>query len=386
MRFKNSNSATVLVYTMVLVVIWVFMATVVLNIAVQLSVEYDKRNIEVSLASIIKTKWDLAIKYAKWRNTSGSWFTDIISCPTGITMSGNTLQTTWIDTQIRFIDNAVVCHAPSAHNGNDINIYFNAGYNDLEFSQYDESQVAINSGSLVATFSDSDTTQMSIPNTSYFSPDGIDDNFDSDNYNISSTGTTLYPDWYIDNDDDARLMTYGYILEGSWLYSAFWSNTPKKQYIQANPNNINTIHQTLWATWAWYLQLDINTDHALYLYEIEGDTYDDSNELIITNILTGTWQSGAVWYLQDDLSIATWSTNAYNFDFIANDYALFIENTGSGALLYQIRWESALTGSWVYLNALDDSDPSLISYLWSHLLVDDTWRLIGDMFEVFGLK
>jgi len=32
------------------------MATVVLNIAVELSIEYDKRNIEISLTNIIKTK------------------------------------------------------------------------------------------------------------------------------------------------------------------------------------------------------------------------------------------------------------------------------------------------------------------------------------------
>jgi hypothetical protein len=70
------------------------MATVVLNIAVQLSVEYEKRNIEISLAGIIKTKGDLTIKYAKDLNQTGSGFVDILSCPTGITMSGTTIITT----------------------------------------------------------------------------------------------------------------------------------------------------------------------------------------------------------------------------------------------------------------------------------------------------
>ena len=49
MQKQSNNRGTVLVYTMVLVVLWVFMATVVLNVATELSVEYEKRNIEISL-------------------------------------------------------------------------------------------------------------------------------------------------------------------------------------------------------------------------------------------------------------------------------------------------------------------------------------------------
>lgn len=386
MQYIKSLRATVLVYTMVLVVIWVFMATVVLNIAVQLSVEYDNRNIEVSMASIIKTKGDLSIKYSNDLNATWSGYVDILSCPTGITMSWTTVSPWVVDTTIRYLDNSIVCHASAAHNGIDLNIFFNSDYNDLEFAQFDGSQIGVNSGSLVWVFSDSDSTTITIPNTWYYSSDMIDDNFDSDNYSTSSTWGTLYPDGYYDNDNDAKLMTYGYILEWSWLYNAFWSNTKIKQYIQANPNNLNGIHQTLWSTWSWYLKVDINGDHAMFLYEIDRDIYNDSNEMVVNSVLTGTWQSGGVWYLQDDLSIATGTGSAYNFNFIENDYALFIENTGSWALLYQIRWESSVTWSWIYINPIDDTDESVLSYLWSHVLVDDQWKLIWDMFEVFWLK
>ncbi len=362
------------------------MATVVLNIAVQLSIEYENRNIEISLASVINTKWDLTMKYAKDLNSTGSGFADILSCPTGITMSGTTVMSTWINTQIRYIDDSIVCHAEAAHNGNNLDIFFNTEFNDIEFTQYDGSQIGVNSGSLVWDFSDTDNTRITLPGTGYFSADTIDDNFDSDNFSVSSTGSIFYPDWYFDNDSDAKLMSYWYVLEWSGLYNTFWSNTKIQQYIQANTNNTNSVHQTLWSTWSWYLELDINGDHTLFLYEIDKDIYNDSNEMLITSVLTGTWQSWGVWYLQQDLSIDTGTWSAYNFDFIGNDYALFIENTGSGALLYQIRWESSLTGSWIYLNPLSDSDPSIFSYLWSHVLIDDEGKLIGDMFEVFWLK
>jgi hypothetical protein len=39
----------------------------------------------------------------------------------------------------------------------------------------------------------SDGAVLNIGSTDYLSPDGIDDNYNSDNYNISSTGTVYYP-------------------------------------------------------------------------------------------------------------------------------------------------------------------------------------------------
>jgi hypothetical protein len=72
---------------MVLVVLGVFMATVVLNVATELSIEYNNRNIEISLMNIIETKGDLSMKYAKELNNTGSGFVDLISCPDNMSMS-----------------------------------------------------------------------------------------------------------------------------------------------------------------------------------------------------------------------------------------------------------------------------------------------------------
>jgi len=103
MKIISRISGTVLVYTMVLVVIGVFMATVVLNIATELAIEYDTRNIEISLINTIQTKGDLAMKYGQELNDTGSGFVDLVGCPDNVTMSGATARTTGITTEIHYL-------------------------------------------------------------------------------------------------------------------------------------------------------------------------------------------------------------------------------------------------------------------------------------------
>jgi hypothetical protein len=88
--------------------------------------------------------------------------------------------------------------------------------------------------------------------------------------------------------------------------------------------------------------------------------------------------------LQDDLSLSyTLTGNEYNFNFTNNDYAIFVENTGTGSLLYRIRGEETTTGSGIYLTAIQDDDPSIMSFLGSHMLIDDEGKLIGNQYEIF---
>lgn len=385
MKHIKNIRGTVLVYTMILVVLGVFMATVVLNVATELSIEYDTRILEISLVNTIQTKWDLAIKYARELNDTGSWFVDVIGCPTDVTMSWSTAQTLSLSTTIRYLSGSVLCRW--SHNWSDIDFYFNAASDDLQFAEYQGYQVAINNWNTTATFPDSDATYIDT-NASYpLSSDNIDDNFNSDTYSVYSTGSIYYPDWYIDDDADSRKMIYGYVIENTGLYSVFWSNTDMKNYINSNANNGDVLHQRLWNVSSWNLYLDINESFRLVLYRIRSSDYDTTKELIIEEKVTGTWEIAGIWYLQDDMSLsATKTGNEYNFDFTVNDYALFLENTSTGALLYRVRWEDALTGSGIYLNPLQDDDTSIFWYLWSHMLIDEEERLIWSQFEVFGLK
>jgi len=362
------------------------MATVVLNVAVELSSRYELSKLENSLISSIKTKWDLSMKYTREMNNDGGWFVDAISCPQNIIMSWSTLRTTWIDTEIRFLTWSVLCLWESVHGGGNLALYFNSQYDDFFFAEFNWSQVAINQSSLTGTFSDPDNTQIDIWSTAYFSPDGIDDNFDSDNYSPYSTWSITYPDWYNDRDDESKRINFWYILEWSGLFNILWSNSQMSNYIKNTPSNTNSDALLIWDITDWHLYLDIDSSFRLVVYRINKAIYDNSMELVIESSQFWTWQIADIWYIQNDLTLSdTINSNTMSFDFTANDYAVFVENTGSGSLLYKLTAESS---SWesIYINPIDDSDPSIFWYLWSHMLVDNEGRLIADQFEILGLK
>lgn len=385
MKIQKQSSWTVLVYTLVLVVLWVFMAAVVLNIATELSLEYDNRNIEVTLVNTIETKWDLAMKYARDLNDTGSGFIDNIWCPTSITMSGSTAATTWFSSTIRYSGSVVYCEW--THNGNPVSFYFNSDYTDLWFANYEWSDIGVNSSQQTGTFTDADGTYLDITSSYPLTPDNMDDNFDSDDYSVYSTWAMVYPDWYVDNDAEAKLLTYGYVLRWAGLYNMFWSNKKMQEYIDQNAHNDDPVNAKIWDVSAARLYLDMNRSFKLILYEIDDEQYLETHEFVAENVVTGTGQFASIWYLQDDLSLSSTITgNEFIFDFVNNDYALFAENTSSGSLLYRVSAEEIATGSGIYITPLQDDDTSIFSYLWGHIFVNERWYLIWSQYEVFGLK
>jgi len=337
-------------------------------------------------STLISTKGDLAMKYAREVNKNGSWFIDVISCPTNITLSWSSVRTTGITTQLRLESSTILCKGTSVHAWNDLDIYFNADYDDLLFAEYNGSQVAINSSILTGTFGDSDVTNINLGTSWFLSPDGIDDNFDSDNYSASSTWSTYYPNGYSDDDDAWRLASYGYVIEDSWLFNVFWSNLPMQNYIAGNSYNTNPAREKLWDINSGYLYLDIDTSHRMVLYEIDRESYSVASELKIINTYTGTWELAGLWYLQSDMTLDSWTWSAFDFDFTTTDYALFVENTSSWALLYKVSGEDAVSWNEIYISPLKDDDNALFSFYGSHMLVDEQWRLIGEQLEVFWLK
>lgn len=360
------------------------MATVVLNIAIELSVEYEKKNIELSLRGIIKTKSDLTMKYARDTNDTGSGFVDILSCPTSITMDGPSAAPATFSTTLSYGTGQIFCQW--IYDGSQLKLSFNLDISDLAFADYLWYQIVLNALNQSGVFPDGTTFSAA---ASYpLLPDGVDDNFDSDNYTAYSTGTIGYSSGYSDNDDDARKLMYGYIIENSGLYNIFWSNSWMKQYIAQNIWNNHPYFVKIGDSSATHLYLDIDSSFRLILYRIDKNQYDLTKEMIPTSTIYGTWEIASIGYLQSDLSLSPTKTGTweYVFDFINHDYALFVENTATGSLLYRIRAEQASTNSGVYINPLKDQDPSIFSYLWSHLLIDEEGKLIGDQFELFGLK
>jgi hypothetical protein len=88
---KHSHAASVLVYTLILVLLSVMMAVLVLSIASILESNIQTQNIIRALSSNIVSKAKLSMKYADILNRNGSGFVDILGCPTSVSMSGATI-------------------------------------------------------------------------------------------------------------------------------------------------------------------------------------------------------------------------------------------------------------------------------------------------------
>lgn len=385
---RHKKSATVLVYTLVLTVLSVFMATVALNVASELSSRYESSKYDSVIFSRIKEYANISMKFARSVNQNGGGFKDILSCPTNITLSWNTLKVTGINSVISYLSGNILCSANGVYSGEDLKIFFDANYNDITLASLGNFTVFVNSGTLNATFSNSDLTRITL-NAWYLSADGIDDNFNSDNYRYSSTGSISYPNIYMDDDDMARKKKYGYIIQNTGLNNIFWSNTKMEKYILKNSNNLSqTGVSLLWSVSSGALYLDVDNPFQIKVYEIEKASYDSINEIRILNSYIWWEQNASIWYLQNNGSLS-WSINSGTrfFDFQNKDYAIFIDNkNASGTLLYNFTLRDVLNNKEVYFVPLDDSKNGVFSYFGSYLIMWDDGRIFWDTREIFWKK
>jgi hypothetical protein len=158
--------------------------------------------------------------------------------------------------------------------------------------------------------------------------------------------------------------------------------------INDNTNNNDSLNVKLWDVTSWYLHLDVDKNFDVKLAKFNKSSYTGTNELIVLQSLS--WSSLA-WsgYLQNNAGVLslTWviSGSVYSFDFKNNDYALFLKSTWTGTLLYSITWKTS-SGTWIYINPIDDSDPNVIRYLWNEILIDSNWRYMSKESELFFEK
>jgi hypothetical protein len=276
----------------------------------------------------------------------------------------------------------------STYNGEQYYVSFNPEFTWFSGAYYFWDGVNLDaSGEWVRPFIDADSTLIS--NVISWPADWFDDNFNSDNYSISSTGSTYFPWGYIDDDALARTSIYGYIAPQSEYSSILWSNTKTQNYIEANSNNSDTYYDTIWNVGSGYLYLDADRNFDLKILELDKTRYNTTTELIVLSKQETTWIPASIGYIQNNwwtLSLSWGLTgNEYTFDFIANDYAVFLNNTGSWVLTYILTAENS-SWSWVYINPLDDSGVSSIKYLWSEIIQDVEKNYIGKIFEVVSKK
>ena len=405
---KYSYSGTVLIYSLILSILGTFIALSVFHLAQKFEANYTVMELNVLFSDAIQSKSTIMLQYWIFLNNSWWGFTDSIGCPQDITLSWSTLRSDSVSTTLRYKDETMLCQW--FHETIPFYIYFNEDFTDTEYLELDEYQILFDSVNFTGLLLDSDMTQVDGSASFPLEADGIDDNFDSDNYRISSTGSLLYPDGYRDNDTEHRFMNFWYIDSWDDWYNIYWSNQKISDYIASNSNNIEFIDDTwdnvywamnIWNVSNWYVYLDIDGDFDIRIVRFDRDAYNQFNELIIRDI----WESQSInqswsWYLQSDGSlgwnISFWTGgivdygettgSEFEFNFSDNDYAFFIRNKSlDDTLLYTMRILNHDIRE-VYSVPIQDDDPVVITMLGNHIIFWENWRPIWEKMEITQLK
>lgn len=374
----------VLIYVLFLMSIWVAMWLVVFKNSFVYYNNLEYQDILENLHSNIYTKTDVAFKLVKTYNWNGGWYTDVISCPWAsntITMSWDTLKTTWMLTDIHYLDWVVYCTSSwSTHWWSWFSLFFNKAHDNFEIAEFKLNYVTLTGSAPMQwettfTWADTDNTLISFSNASLSGVDLLDDNFNSDDYKVVSTGSsstgTLYPDWFLDDDVFPRRMMFWYLNPSTKFRNIFWNNEEINNFIDANTNNNDGFFEKIWNVNTWYIILTIDWTYDLKIAKYIRSIYSDNGilePLEILNWASLTWK----WYIQNNAWVlsATWSItwNEYVFDFSVYDYALFLRNSWTNDLSYNIMWETS-SWTWIYISPIDDSWEWL-RYLWNDIYID----------------
>ena len=387
---NNKKNALVLVYILFLVTLFVVFATVLLNNNAYLfNISELFQNDSKLLLNIDKDS-KISISLNKKVNTNWNWFIDNISCPWlwGVSMDWN-VNSDLISTSLI---NSWSIYCEWNYFWDSVKIYFNTWFTDFVEAEYKWDFVTLSGWLWLSNFSDTDNTAIDFSSYNYFIPDWYDDDFNSDNYLVTSTWDTstgtYYPSFWQDDDVLYRKTLYWFVFPDSWYKKVFWNTKKTLKTIDENTNNNDNLNEKIWNIESWYLYLNVDNSFDIKLVKFDKNIYEDTNELYTMESFTWSWLP-LIWYLQNNswiLSLSLWITwNEYSFDFKNNDYAIFIKPTWTWTLVYNISWFSN-TGTWIYINPIDDSNNNFIRYLWNEILIDNNWLYMSKETELFFNK
>ena len=226
-------------------------------------------------------------------------------------------------------------------------------------------------------FNDSDNTLISFTSDWIWWWDNIDDDFDSDNYRVTSIGDTYYANWYQDDDVVPRLTIFWNVKKTDWYYNIFWNNYKTNDFVDKNTNNDDILNIKIWDVDNWYLFIDLftvtwNINYNMKVLEFDRDAYKNKFTLLPLNITEWLSLTGSLGYLQNNswsLSLSSVKTgNEYKFDFKNKDYWIFIINNNDTNLSYRLRWETS-TWTMIYINPINDSQTWVIESLSNHIII-----------------
>jgi hypothetical protein len=216
---------------------------------------------------------------------------------------------------------------------------------------------------------------------------GIDANFDSDDYRYDSTGSVQYPDGSVDDDDLARKISYGYARKDKIWRNVFWNTDTSAKRIRENPNNTGALAIFPDQTGTGILHLDLDGSYMLKIVEFDAATYAATKELRIRSTVSASSLTGAIGYLQADLSVATGSSHARIFDLKNKNYGIFLTDSGSLGDFLKYKFSFAnQSGNLVYTVPIDDSDPYQIVYYGNDIIIDSENKMISKEQEIIRPK
>lgn len=364
---KKNKVWAVIIYVIFLLTISLILVTVIFDSFVLLKNENDINSIESDLYLDMTEKFIISTESSNYYNSNWSWFIDVISCPTNISMSW-TVNNAIVSTELTSSWWLVFCSW--SYLWDNFQIFFDDTITDLSWALYEWSSVVLNVWTQVNTFSDPDNTIIDITASAYNFPDSLDDNMNSDEFLPSSwIWNVAYPNYYQDDDALWRMELNGYVNELDFK-NIFWSNSKVSEYIDNNANNYEWLNTRLWIVDDALMYLAVNTWSTLKILEINKSSYDSNRLIVIDNTYSWSIVSWS-WYIQNNawsLSLSPLKTgNEHIFDFTAKDYSIFLQNTSSWVLKYNLKSE---TGTWrqIYIVPLNDSSPNEISFLWNNML------------------
>lgn len=242
-------------------------------------------------------------------------------------------------------------------------------------------------------FNDSDNTLISFDETWIGWWDLIDDDFNSDDYKVTSSSWVYYFDDFEDDDVIPRKIIFWNIEANTEYQNIFWNNYKTNAFIDKNTNNVDIINKKISEVTQWHLLLDIfNKDIVNYDLKIiyfNHDKYKNENTLLAEESYVWTWLTSNFWYIQlynNNLSLSPTKTwNEFVFDFVNKDYWIFITNITNWNLTYRLSSYDA-SWSWVYLNPIDDSIDWYIEAMSNHIIIWPEKNFIWNTFTVVWYK
>ena len=390
----------ILIFSIIFVNIAVAIAYFVLSNSNQLNQEIDYINFNLKLSSNIKDKARNQINYNKIFNTDWSWSLNTRSCPKNITLSWTTWTwasvLTWVTTYSYLSWSQLICSGSTLSWS--LIISYADGFTYFSWVTYVWSGGSLTYNWTATSWSLSFTwlNFYSLPLGDYFGTkvsfswsaeySWIDSNYNSDDYKTTSIWWVYYPDWYQDNDADARKTFYGLVTRNTWYYNIFWNNYLTNNYIAQNWNNLDNNNFLIWDTTIWKLKLEVddNNEFNIKLIEFDSWSYFEHKELKKVN----EWNSyGLIWSWYISLSSSwiylTWNSSAwFIFDFKNKNYWLFLASSWASAnsLKYKLSWKNQNWSS-LYIVPINDSQTWLMQYLWTDIIINK-WEYINKIMEV----